>query len=295
MLRSIYQRILGAFRTNSRRKAPPRSRYSGSRRLAVESLESRKLLTVTTLTLGSVSDGSFEAPALPANAYQVLSPSAGPAASMYSSPWQFSGISGVSANGSAFTTGDPKAPGGNQVAFLQNNASISQTVTLDPGVYNLSMLAAQRVNYQSQQQEIEVLFDGAVVGLIVPNSPIAINSATTVTYYTSYQTSNFTVTANSTTTHTVTLQGMSQGSGVDSTAFIDEVAITPVVDTILNGSFEEPALNPNTFQVAPQDAAWQFSGTAGLARNGSDFVTNWTEAQNAPVGRRSASSKATAT
>lgn len=54
-------------------------------------------------------------------------------------------------------------------------------------------------------------------------------------------------------------------------------------------------MNPNTFQVAPQDAAWQFSGTAGLARNGSDFVTNWTEAQNAPVGRRSASSKATAT
>ena len=30
----------------------------------MESLESRKLLTVTTLTVNSISDGSFEAPAL---------------------------------------------------------------------------------------------------------------------------------------------------------------------------------------------------------------------------------------
>ena len=67
MLRSIYQRILDAFRTNSRRRrrAPGAVRCVRPRRLAVESLESRKLLTVTTLTFNSISDGSFEAPALP--------------------------------------------------------------------------------------------------------------------------------------------------------------------------------------------------------------------------------------
>ena len=35
----------------------------------------------------------------------------------------------------------------------KNNASISQTVTLDAGVYNLSLLAAQRVNYQTQNRK----------------------------------------------------------------------------------------------------------------------------------------------
>ena len=77
--------------------------------------------------------------------------------------------------------------------------------------------------------------------------------------------------------------GMSPASA-DSTAFIDEVAITPVVDTLLDGGFERPALTANTFQTDPSGSAWQFSATAGIARNGSDFVTNWTEAQNAPAG-----------
>ena len=71
MLRSIYQRILGAFGANRRRKPPRRAR---PRRLAMESLESRKLLTAATLTSNSISDGSFEAPALAANAYQVCRP-----------------------------------------------------------------------------------------------------------------------------------------------------------------------------------------------------------------------------
>ncbi len=70
----------------------------------------------------------------------------------------------------------------------------------------------------------------------------------------------------------------------DSTAFIDNVAITPVVDTILDGGFEQPALAANAFATDPSGSAWQFSGTAGMARNGSDFATNWTEAQNAPAG-----------
>ncbi len=277
MLRSIFQRILGAFKTNSRRKAPRRTRGSqypgwGSRRLAVESLESRQLLTVTTLTFGSISDGSFEAPALPTSAYTVAP---------QSSPWKFSGIAGVSNNNSPFTQGNPNAPSGTQVAFIQDNASISQTVTLDAGVYNLSMFAAQRVNYQSQQQIIEVLIDGADVGLIVPNSPVIVNNISTVTNYAPYQTWNFTVAT--TGTHSVELLGLSPTSA-DSTAFIDEVAITPVVDTLLDGGFEGPALNPNAFQTAACGSAWQFSATAGIARNGSDFVTNWTEAQNAPVG-----------
>src|SRR5271157_1346735 len=122
MMRSIYERILGPLK-NSRRKAP---RHSRPRRLAIESLESRKLLTAATLTLNSISDGSFEAPALAAKTYQIA-----PA----SSPWQFSGTAGVSGNASGFTVGNPNAPNGAQVAFLKNTASIAEIVYLDAGVY----------------------------------------------------------------------------------------------------------------------------------------------------------------
>ena len=198
-----------------------------------------------------------------------------------STPWQFTGIAGVSSNSSAFTAGDPNAPNGAQVAFIQDNASISQTVTLDAGVYNLSMLAAQRINYQTQQQAIEVLIDGAEVGLIVPNSPVTANNVTYTTYYATYQTSNFTVTAG---THTVELLGTESGQrrqhGIHRRSG-DHA-----------GGRHDPAMEvsrsrpwpPMPSQTDPGGSAWQFSGTAGIARNGSDFVTNWTEAQNAPAG-----------
>ena len=77
------------------------------------------------------------------------------------SPWQFSGKAGVSSNGSAFTGGNPNAPDGTQVAFIKNTGSMSQSVYLDAGTYSLSFLAAQRGSYQTQNQQIQVLVDGA--------------------------------------------------------------------------------------------------------------------------------------
>src|SRR5207249_2223436 len=64
-------------------------------------------------------DGSFETPSLGsgASAYQY-----NPAAS----PWSFVGLAGLSGNGSAFTSGNPSAPQGSQVAFLQATGSFSQ-------------------------------------------------------------------------------------------------------------------------------------------------------------------------
>ena len=109
----------------------------------------------------------------------------------------------------ASPNGDPNAPHGTQVAFIKDNASISQTVYLDAGVYNLSLLAAQRINYQTQPQAIEVLVDGAEVGMIIPDIPVTTNNVTYTTSYAPYQTSNFTVTAG---THTVEFLGMSPPS-----------------------------------------------------------------------------------
>jgi hypothetical protein len=236
--------------------------------LVLESLENRKLLTVTTLTVGSVSDGSFAAPALTPGAY-VVAPG--------SSPWTYAGDAGVSSNQSDFTRGDPNAPSGSQVAFIKGAGSISQAVSLDAGVYNLSLLAAQRINYQTQPQTVEVLVDGANVGEFQPNTPIA---PATTTAYSAFETTNFTVTQG---THTIELLGLTPNSS-DSTVFVDEVTVTPAVDSIVDGGFEQPALPLNGFAPDAIGSAWQFTGQAGIAKNGSNFVTNWTTAQNAPAG-----------
>jgi hypothetical protein len=263
MLHSIYERIVGAFTTARRRKPHPKAR-----RLSLESLENRKLLTATVLTVNSISDGNFAAPALTPGAYQVAPGS---------TPWQYAGNAGVSTNNSDFTRGDPRAPVGTQVAYIKDSGSISQVVSLDAGVYNLSLLAAQRINYQTQPQVVAVLVDGAQVGAFQPNTPIA---PATTTAYSAFQSMNFTVTQG---LHTIELLGLTPNS-VDSTVFVDEVAISPVVDGMVDGGFEEPALPLNAYAPDSTGSAWQFSGQAGIAKNGSNFVTNWTTAQNAPAG-----------
>ena len=67
---------------------------------------------------------------------------------------------GVGMFGSAFLGSNPTFPDGSQVAFLQGNGSMSQSVVLSPGSYQLYFSAAQRVNWQSHYQEIQVLVDG---------------------------------------------------------------------------------------------------------------------------------------
>ena len=63
------------------------------------------------------------------------------------SPWTFSGGAGISGNNSGFTSGNPPAPQGVQVAFLQSTGSFSQIVTgWAAGSYMLTFSAAQRGN-----------------------------------------------------------------------------------------------------------------------------------------------------
>ena len=57
------------------------------------------------------------------------------------SPWTFSGGAGISGNNSGFTAGNPPAPQGAQVAFLQKTGSFSQAVTgWAAGSYVLDLL-----------------------------------------------------------------------------------------------------------------------------------------------------------
>ncbi len=207
----------------------------------------------------SLSDGGFESPVLTARTYQAA-PSG--------SAWQFTGNAGISANGSAFTLGSANAPDGSQVAYLKDNAVMSQSVYFDAGTYDISFLATQRAKYQTQNQTIRVLVNGAQVGLITPSG----------TNYLLYQTSNFTVPAGA---YAVQFVGMA-AAAADSTAFIDDAAINNGC-AISEGSFEQPALAAGAYAVAPSGSSWQFFGDAGVSRNNSAFTTG---NPNAPAGNQ---------
>src|SRR5262249_43428925 len=108
------------------------------------------------------------------------------------SPWTFLGSAGLAADGSGFTSGNPPAPQGNQVAYVQNPGTVQQSANLSGGTYVLSFAAAQRGNFNSGGQTFDVLVDGQSVGTF--------NNLTGATYQ-SLSTSSFTVGAGS---HTVT-------------------------------------------------------------------------------------------
>jgi len=115
-----------------------------------------------------VSNSSFESPGLTAGKHEY-----NPA----SSSWAFSGDgsnptgSGLCGNGSAF--GNPNAPQGGQVAFLQSMGTVSQSISgLTPGTtYTINFLAAQR---PGNAQTWDVKMDDAVIASCKPKSGVTI-------------------------------------------------------------------------------------------------------------------------
>jgi hypothetical protein len=88
-----------------------------------------------------VTNGGFETPSV--QNYQIAPTG---------SSWSYSGSSGIAANGGTMTSGNPPAPEGNQVAFIQNDGSLWQTATVAAGTYTLSFKAAQRSGNETYQQ-----------------------------------------------------------------------------------------------------------------------------------------------
>ncbi len=157
-----------------------------------------------------IGDPSFGQPVVGAGQFQY-DPTTGPPAT-----WVFTGSSGISGNKSGFTSGNPNAPQGYQVAILQQTGSFSQSVAgLAPGSYVLTFDAAQRGNLGVEKQNFEVLINGSVVGTFTPSS----------TSYQSYSTAAFTVP--DTGTPVITFQGLDSAGG-DNTAFIDSTTLTAV-------------------------------------------------------------------
>lgn len=129
--------------------------------------------------------------------------------------WTFGGDawsgSGITANGNAFTSGNPAAPDGQQVAFLQGAGHITQTVQFPAGTYTLSFKAAQRGNYQASLQDFLVLVDSRMVSSYCPVG----------TAYREYMTSGFTVSAGA---HVIQFKGLNSRGG-DNTVFLDAVRL----------------------------------------------------------------------
>lgn len=162
-------------------------------------------IPVTVNSAPAVLNPSFETPNL-GNGYQY-NPSG--------ASWTFSGAppsgSGLTGNGNGFTGGNPNAPSGTQVAFLQAQGTITQAITnFQDGSYQVTFAAARRGN-GGGNEDFQILLDTTLIGTFTPAS----------TLYADLTTATFSTTAG---THTLKFVGLNTAGG-DNTAFIDNVRI----------------------------------------------------------------------
>jgi RHS repeat-associated protein len=154
----------------------------------------------------TVPNFGFEAPVL-GNGNWQYAPSGG--------SWSFAGGGGISSTNSAFTGVPSAAPEGVQVAFIQGNGTVSQSVSgfQASASYVITVSAIQRTNCcNTGGQDIGVYIDDVQVGSFHPSA----------TAYVEYSTPAFSTSAG---THTVKFAGLNPLGG-DHTAFIDKVRIT---------------------------------------------------------------------
>ena len=124
--------------------------------------------------------------------------------------------SGITANNSLFSSGNPPAPQGLQAAFLQSTSIISQAISgFVPGVkYSVTFSAAQRATFENGGQTWSLQLDNSVLGNYSP--------AASQTNYVDY-TTNFIATA---ATHALSFVGTDLRGG-DNTVFLDNLRISP--------------------------------------------------------------------
>ena len=108
--------------------------------------------------------------------------------------------------------GNPPAPQGLQVGFIQGDSSISQVVTLAKGRYVLSLMAAQRAEGSQSAQTLDVYLGTTLVGTITPGD-------------TNYKPFSIKIDVPATGQYTLTFKG---ATAADSTALIDSVGLAPV-------------------------------------------------------------------
>lgn len=133
-------------------------------------------------------------------------------------PWTFAGLAGYSEASTSFAAGNPQPPEGEQVLLLKAVARVSQTVLLDAGTYTLHFRAAQRKNFGSQIQQVEVFVDEGSIGTFQPPA--------TGVY--EYFEKTFAVSAAG--SHVFKLQSLVAD---DETVFVDDLGIVPADDVVV--------------------------------------------------------------
>ena len=109
--------------------------YDGSGNMIIADYGDSAIYRLSATPTPTPTDAGFEQPSVGAGKFQY-----DPAGSS----WAFSGSTGISADNSGFTSGNPPAPQGTQVAFLQETGSFSQAVGFAAGSYVLTFDVAQR-------------------------------------------------------------------------------------------------------------------------------------------------------
>jgi hypothetical protein len=224
---------------------------------------------------GIISNFGFETPGI--STYQYNPAGAG---------WTFaaqSGIngSGICANNSAFNNGNPNAPQGGQVAFLQGAGTISQTMLgwIAGAVYQVTFAAAQRNNIYGQQagQTWQLRLDGTPVGTYAP-----LESAQSYVDYTA----TFTVaTAGS---HTLAFVG-TDANGGDNTIFIDNVRLSLLPSQVVPQLTSQVAGGQIQMLWPSDHAGWKLQAqtnslNCGLGANWTTVLgSNFTNRFNFPV------------
>ncbi len=199
----------------------------------------------------SIPNSDFELPALGEGAFSDVPPAA-------TASWTFGGSSGVARGGTWFA---PAAVAGVQGAFLKNTGSISQTLTVPAGTYQIRFKAVAR--QQTPSNSVSVFFNNVLIQTFA-------DTGFSPTEWRQYATGNVVVSAAG--AFTLRFAGLSNTD--DRATIVDDIAMV-VVDspvTIPNSSFELPALAPDQElgflgpPVSAATASWTFEGVGGITR-----------------------------
>ena len=200
-------------------------------------------------TVPSIGNFGFESPQTVFDAFQPTG-----------AAWTFTPVSGVKVNGSDYTGGNPPSPEGSQAAFLEANATISQTLSpFIPGnIYKITFAAAQQGNVAGPPQTWSVQMDGKVLGTF--------STPTTATNYAGLRAVFFKATATS--------HRLSFGAFTISMVLIDNVRIKVLPAANLSTTCG----NPLQLNWPLDYAGWKLQAQTNALPAG--MSTNWVDIPN---------------
>jgi hypothetical protein len=181
--------------------------------------------------------------------------------------WE-SGVQYGNGAGSKFTNGNPVAPQGLQVGFIQGDSKIAQKINLAPGHYQIGFMAAQSAAFPGQTLQVTIADSGGNVLHTENITPVG-------TTYTAHTTQPFTASRSG--LYTVTLKGTVLSTA---TVLFDQIATEEVEQgVLLQGDFNADGLTDIATRLVNGD--WQVSltqtaGNATLVSLGASTNNNWT-------------------